>query len=99
MSREDTDWQYEYERLKESDPEFRDVVEKLADVVAEERPEDGEIYNSDYRAFVTGYREVKKTFFSKTDPRTVERTRRGDTDAAAELLVQMGIVGKRGFED
>jgi hypothetical protein len=90
----------EYERLKEEDPLFAEVRAKLGDVVLEERPEDGDVYNNDYRAFVDGYRRVKKAFFPNVNPVTVARTRKGDRDAAQELLVEMGVIDdlKRGAE-
>lgn len=58
-----------------------------------------EIYNSDYKAFCTGFEKVRKAHFSNINPRTIERARSGDTDGAIDLLHEMGIVTKKGLED
>jgi hypothetical protein len=80
-----------YERLRDTDPQFEEKRDKLAEVVREEQPEAEDLYNSDHAAFLDGFKRVEKKFFNKFDDRLMERSRRGDIDAAAEALIQAGI--------
>lgn len=98
MGRDTTDWEGEYARLRQL-PQFEEIRSKMIEVVEEEQPEAGDIYNSDYKAFCQGFEKVRKAFFSNVNPRTLERARSGDVDGMVDLLKEMQIVGKNGLED
>ena len=49
-------------------------------------------FNSNYEVFLKGYREVKAARHNRFDPDLVERSKRGDIDAAQAMLIKAGII-------
>jgi hypothetical protein len=82
----------EYEYLKANDPDFEKIRAKLVETIKEEQPEAEEIYGTDHRAFLDGYRRVKRAHFNPFPEDLVERSRRGDIDASKEMLIEAGII-------
>ena len=86
------DFEAEYKRLKDSNPDFENIREKMREVIAEEMPYQEDDVNSNHEIFLRGYQAVKKAHFNRFDPDLAERSRRGDIDASAEMLIKAGII-------
>ena len=70
------------------------IAAKTWKVLEEERGHEQALRdNQNHRATVEAYDRVKRMFFTNNvDDRTLDRARRGDSQDAEDLAVQMGIV-------
>lgn len=86
------DLEAQYNRLAATDPQFQEIRAKLAETILEEMPENLSDFESDHATFLRGYAAVKQAYFNKFDPDLVERSKRGDIDAAQQMLIKAGIL-------
>ena len=89
---DDFDYEAEYRRLAATDPDFQSIRDSMKAVIEEECPERMDDFNSDYETFLRGYKEVKAARHNRFDPDLVERSKRGDIDAAQQMLIKAGII-------
>lgn len=86
--------QLEYEALQD-DPQFQEIRDRMREEAEGLPVEQFEAFNSDFGAFVAGYRAKKREINSHADAELRElreRSRNGSTDAAQQLAERMGIV-------
>jgi hypothetical protein len=86
------DWEAEYQRLAATDPDFEAVRQSMREVIAEEMPDKEDDFCYNHEVFVKGYRAVKAAKHNRFDADLVERSRRGDIDAAQQMLIKAGII-------
>jgi hypothetical protein len=86
------DYEAEFQRLAATDEDFEDVRQAMRETIELECPDRAGEFASDYETFLRGYAAVKKAKFTRFDADLVERSRKGDIDASAEMLIKAGII-------